>query len=184
MYCILYYEYVGDTNYHTMEVRHMSIKRDAILVPGTRICGRYKGKEYLATIVQYQGAAYIHCDDAPLSTTGSVEVGGQRYFKSLSGAAAGVAGLGRNGPSGWDFWSISSEPDRSPSAPQTAPAPPPAPSKGFKAISRMKPSMQVRLEDGQVRYWCSSCCDAFFFPEGSLPEQCPEGHEATTKADF
>ena len=65
------------------------------LAVGTRLVAKYKGKDYLATVVE-DGAGKMHI---------RLEEG--RAYKSLS--AAGSAIMGGQACNGWRFWSVEKE---------------------------------------------------------------------------
>ena len=65
------------------------------LAVGTRLVGRYKGKEYSATVVEAEGGRVrFRLEDG-------------REFKSLS--AAGSAVVEGHACNGWRFWSLMAE---------------------------------------------------------------------------
>lgn len=116
------------------------------------------------------------------------ELDGGTIHKSLS--AAGSAVMGGTACNGWRFWTRESE--RQAKAEPTAMAEEPAPTKTRKAaaqrsrvvkvIRRMK--VQLGVEQGKVKYFCSSCQKPFVVDEGAEVTACPAGHAAEQLDDL
>ncbi len=72
---------------------------------------------------------------------------------------------------GWRFWSLASE----------VSAKPVKPAEGRKGKPKGNSMLQVLpdqtgVAEGQIRYFCSGCADAFDLPADQTPTTCPDGH--------
>ncbi len=149
---------------------------------GQTLVGKYKGEEHTCEVVEYEERLYF------VLPKGEV-------FRSPSAAGKAVTGTATNG---YRFWSV---PEKAPGGQQarqkaardlvaatTADAAPSTTGKAdsgngaarsTKLIERAK--SQKDIPEGQVRYFCSSCMQAFIAEDagrGKVPERCPQGHPA------
>ncbi len=147
---------------------------------GLTLVGRYKGDGFSCEVVEHDERLYF------VLPKGEV-------FRSPSAAGSAITGTATNG---YRFWSI---PDKAPSgqpsrqraaqeavaatAADAAPSPASGAdsangaSKPAKLIERAK--SQKDVPEGQTRYFCSSCMQAFIAEDagrGKAPERCPQGH--------
>lgn len=144
---------------------------------GQELVAPYKGETYKAKVEEVDGKAQV------VITTGNAYARQGTIFTSLS--AAGQALTQKKACQGPRFWRLSDRgsngaelvkkatkagaPARKPAEPKTEkPA-------GFKNISRTP--NQKGVEEGQTRWFCSSCMHSFVSGETS-PQNCPEGHAA------
>ena len=131
------------------------------LAVGTKLAVRYKKQLYTAEVVQGEDGIRYRLADG-------------REFKSPSGAGAAIKGSGKT-CDGWKFWSLA-EGEQSAGEPiakeSKAKADKPAKPKTVKNLRKLP----TRAKDGNERWFCSCCQAGFAVPEGTEPEQCPEGH--------
>ena len=127
----------------------MSIE-DRNLATGTKLIGRYKGKEYTAEVVETEAGLRYRLEDG-------------RGFKSPS--SAGSAVMGGSACNGWRFWSVAGSEGAKPK--KTA-------KKTEKKNGNPGSGLIERMEDG--RFFCSACQEAFEVPKGVEPQGCPKGH--------
>jgi len=134
------------------------------LKAGTRVVARYKGQDYSAEVVETSdGIRY--------------KLGDGREFKSLS--SAGSAVMGGTACNGWRFWTVAGEEGaKKPKAKVDLGASIRAKSK--KPAAEKAPGFE-RLPDegvpeGQAKFFCNSCMDAFTAPAAIEPIGCPKGH--------
>jgi hypothetical protein len=79
--------------------------------------------------------------------------------------------LGGKACNGWKFWSLAGEIE-------TTPAKAKKPSKTkLVTFERMDDAA-----DGQARFYCTACADAFVAPADITPIGCPKGHTADEQA--
>ena len=132
------------------------------LEAGTRLAARYKGREHsVLVLIDDQGKPGYEPDDATI-------------HKSLS--AAGSAVMGGQACNGWRFWSLA---DELPAAKTTAEE------KGRKPVKliRCVPN-QKGVDDGQVKWFCSSCMKSFLTETADEPDTCPQGHPKLADDDL
>ena len=123
------------------------------LKAGTKLVARYKGKEHSAEVVKTADGVRYRLENG-------------REFKSPS--SAGSAVMGGAACNGWRFWSLAGEAARAAKK---------APAKKRKNGLTIKPmDDQSDAPEGQVRFWCSACMDAFAAPSGVERLACPKGH--------
>ena len=150
---------------------------------GLTLVGKYKGEQYTCEVVEH--------DERLCFVLPKGEV-----FKSPSAAGKAITGTATNG---YRFWSI---PDEAPSGQQgrqkaareavaavTADEAPSTANGAGRANGAAKPGKLIQraksqkgVPDGQVRYFCSSCMEAFEAEDagrGKVPDTCPHGHPAT-----
>ena len=128
---------------------------------GTRLTGRYKKATYMVEVVETGEGKRIRLEDG-------------REYKSLS--AAGSAIMGGKAVNGWRFWSLESEGAAQAGQEQTE-----RPNGKERKPPALRPmSSQEGVPNGQTRWWCEACCDAFLAPASITPVGCPQGHSAKT----
>ena len=131
---------------------------------GTRLTGRYKKATYTVEVVETGEGKRFRLED------------GQEY-KSLS--AAGSAIMGGKAVNGWRFWSLEGEAPVQPAGAPTEPEGRPN-GKERKPPALRPMASQDGVPNGQKRWWCMACCDAFLAPASITPVGCPQGHSAKT----
>jgi hypothetical protein len=143
----------------------MAITNREALAGGQTLVARYKGKTHTVLVKE---------DDGTLT----FEVGGTTY-KSLS--SAGSAVMGGTACNGWRFWSFEGDApparEKKPEAEKGTKAAKP------KALKNLK-KLPTKAKDGNERWFCSCCQAGFAVPEGTEPEQCPEGHPMTVEDEL
>ncbi len=127
----------------------MSIE-DRNLAVGTKLVGRYKGKEYTAEVVETEEGVRYRLEDG-------------RELKSPS--SAGSAVMGGSACNGWRFWSLAGSEEAKPKKATRKPS---------KSNGNPGNGLIRRMDDG--RYFCSACQEAFEAPKGVEPQGCPKGH--------
>ena len=125
------------------------------LEPGTKLAARYKGETHTAEVVQTEDGIRYRTADGEL-------------FKSPSKAGSHVMkGVACNG---WRFWSLAEElPEKKERTQETK-----AKGKQVKLIRRVP--NQKGVDEGQMKWFCSSCMKSFVTDTTDEPETCPEGH--------
>ena len=131
---------------------------------GTRLTGRYKKATYMVEVVETGEGKRIRLEDG-------------REYKSLS--AAGSAIMGGKAVNGWRFWSLGGKTPVQPTGAPTEPEERPN-GKERKPPALRPMSSQEGVPNGQTRWWCEACCDAFLAPTSITPVGCPQGHSAET----
>jgi hypothetical protein len=136
---------------------------DRNLPVGTRIWANYKKARYVCTVEAGEeegGLAFVLED-------------GSRH---KSPSAAGSKVMGGKAVNGWRFWTVEGD------AP-AAPAPEAKPERKARGSRKNKPSKtitkmadQTGAAEGQTRFFCSACMDAFAVEGTEEPEACPKGH--------
>lgn len=144
---------------------------------GQELVAPYKGETYNARVEEVDGKAQV------VITKGNAHARQGMIFTSLS--AAGQALTQKKACQGPRFWHLNDrgsngaalvEKATKVGAPARKPAEPKAKKPdGFKNISRTP--NQKGVEEGQTRWFCSSCMRSFVSEEAS-PQSCPEGHAA------
>jgi len=135
------------------------------LKAGTKLVARYKGEDYTAEVVKTAEGIRYRLDDG-------------REFKSPS--SAGSAVMGGAACNGWRFWSLTGEETKAPKAEKAKAQK--APPKAAKRASKNGNGLIERLPDeeglpeGQAKFFCSGCMDAFLAPADIEPTGCPQGH--------
>ncbi len=141
----------------------MAIENRDALAGGQKLVARYKGEIHTVLVVEGENGL-------------TFEVGGKTY-KSLS--SAGSAVMGGTACNGWRFWSFEGEApparEKKAKAEKTARKP--------KALKNLK-KLPTKAKDGKERWFCSCCQAGFEVPEGTEPEQCPEGHPVTVEDEL
>ena len=133
---------------------------------GTRLVATYKKQRYVCTVEanpEGEGVVFKLED-------------GKRY-KSPSAAAVAVTKVAQNG---WRYWSLEGE---APAATEPAEAEKPAKAKARGRKLLYKPPNQKSTPEGQTKFFCSACCDAFLAAAGETPQVCPKGHAQATLED-
>lgn len=140
----------------------MSIE-DRNLKTGTKLVATYKKQEFTCTVKGTKDGLRFVLDDG-------------REFKSPS--SAGSAVMDGSACNGWRFWTpasgsakIGPKGDAKTKAKKA-----PARKKAHPAFAPMDD--QTGATEGNVRYFCSACMDAFDAPDGVQPTGCPDGHPA------
>jgi hypothetical protein len=144
---------------------------DRNLTAGTRLVATYKGKAYVCVVEgEENGLAFV--------------LDGQRY-KSASSVAMAV--MGGKAVNGWRFWSLeggssstaATEKKQHSDGKRSGRAKTKAKERG-KPIARLitPHANQEDLAEGEVRYWCMACQDAFTGFGSETPERCPQGHSS------
>lgn len=171
---------------------------DRNLTAGTELAARYKGEIYSCTVIAAQdgGVAYRLHDftkdnDAIVRSDGAhIDLG--------TPSAAGTAVLNGQACNGWRFWSLKDElaapkepKVKTPKAAREPRVPKPKVvrepkvrtprvKKGATAKSSavfFKTEKQTNVPEGQERWWCNACADAFYLPLNSAePDACAKGH--------
>jgi len=128
---------------------------------GTRLEANYKKVRYVCTVeANEDGKLAFVLED------------GKRFTSPSSAASAIIKGAAN----GWRFWSLEGAAPVPKAATATkAPRTPRAEKNGPHKIIRPLDN-QEDVPEGQVRYWCDACMDAFLGFAGQEPEQCPNGH--------
>ena len=138
----------------------MAVEKQEFTV-GTRLVGRYKKATYTVEVVETGEGKRFRLEDG-------------RESKSLS--AAGSAIMGGKAVNGWRFWSLESEGAAQAGQEQTE-----RPNGKEQKPPALRPtSSQEGVPNGQKRWWCMACCDAFLAPASITPVGCPQGHSAKT----
>lgn len=140
------------------------------LTPGQTLVARYKGTEYRCQVQQNRDGKLVFV--FPDGTA----------HKSPS--AAGSAVMGGISCNGLRFWSLEGTlaPARTPKETPAEPVKGPKAAKPTASKARKPSSLFKRLKnqegvpDGQTRWFCSACMDAFDAPTGETPTTCPQGH--------
>ena len=132
------------------------------LEPGTKLAARYKGETYTAEVVQTEDGIRYQTADGEL-------------FKSPSKAGSHVMnGVACNG---WRFWSLEGElPQKKERTKETK-----AQGKQVKLIKRVP--NQKGVDEGQMKWFCSSCMKSFVTDTTDEPGACPEGHPKLGEAE-
>ena len=148
---------------------------------GLTLVGKYKGELHTCEVVERDERLYFVRPDG-------------QCFTSPSSVGKAVTGTATNG---YRFWSV---PEQAPSgqpgrqkaardalATMTADAAPRTASGAGSANGAARPARLIQraksqedVPEGLVRYFCSSCMNAFVADDagrGEVPERCPEGHE-------
>ncbi|MDO8615028.1 MAG: hypothetical protein Q7T33_04760 [Dehalococcoidia bacterium] len=137
------------------------------LKPGTKLVARYKDQDYSAEVVEIEEGIRYRLEDG-------------REFKSPS--SAGSAVMGGTACNGWSFWSVAGEEAKAPEAKAPTAKAQKAPAKAAKRIGKNGNGLIERLPDeeglpeGQAKFFCSGCMDAFLAPADIEPIGCPQGH--------
>ena len=135
------------------------------LTPGTILSANYKKQVYTCTLVQ--------TDEGP-----RYELQTGKRFKSPS--AAGSAVMNGTACNGWSFWSrVGAEGLGEPPAPTEKEGPkasrkPTTKPRLFQQVKKAR--KQDGVPEGETRWHCSACMDAFLAPAATTPESCPNGH--------
>jgi hypothetical protein len=138
---------------------------------GTRLVANYKKARYVCTVEAGEeegGLAFVLED-------------GSRH---KSPSAAGSKVMGGKAVNGWRFWTVEGDapagsvvadldallkeagkPERKPRGRKNKPS---------KTITKM--ADQAGAAEGQMRFFCSACMDAFAVDGKDEPEACPKGH--------
>jgi site-specific recombinase XerD len=153
---------------------------------GLTLVAKYKGEQHTCEVVEQDGRLYFVLADGRLS-------------RSPSAAGKAVTGTATNG---YRFWSI---PEKAPSgkrgrqkaareavAAMAAEVEPSQADGVPRANGATRPPRLIQraqsqedVADGLVRYFCSSCMEAFEAEDagrGDVPERCPQGHPAADAA--
>jgi hypothetical protein len=144
---------------------------------GTRLEANYKKVRYVCTVEAGEdGKLAFVLED------------GKRFTSPSSAASAIIKGAAN----GWRFWSLEGAAPVPKAA--TATKAPRTRTKADSAEPKPKATRRSRAEkngphkiirpldnqedvpEGQVRYWCDACMDAFLGFAGQEPNQCPTGH--------
>jgi hypothetical protein len=140
------------------------------LPAGTVLTATYKKQPHRARVL---------IDDAGKP---GYELDGATIFKSLS--AAGSAVMGGVACNGWRFWSVEGEePEHRPSAPKGTRGAQEAVAAAVQKAIRQARLRQIRklpnqkgTPEGQTKFFCSACQQAFLLASPDVPEACPAGH--------
>lgn len=126
------------------------------LEAGTRLAARYKGETHtVLVLLDHEGKP-------------GYELDGGTIYRSLS--AAGSAIMKGQACNGWRFWSLEANLAEKPAnEPKAAKA-----TKSVKLIRKLP--NQKGVDEGQTRYFCSSCMASFLTDAMDEPEFCPKGH--------
>jgi len=130
---------------------------DRDLKAGTLLAARFKGKMYVADVVETEDGIRYQYE-------------GENY-KSLSSAGKAITNGSING---WRFWSLADK-DGEPADRKKPKAGEPS-SKSKMVVQFRKLPNQKGVPEGEVKYHCSACQKSFLAPAGDPPEACPEGH--------
>jgi hypothetical protein len=137
----------------------MSIE-DRNLKAGQRLVATYKKQDYACTVKSTKDGLRFALDDGT-------------EYKSPS--SAGSAVMGGSACNGWRFWTPASEAKK---AAATKAETKKAPAKKKAKLTFAPMDDQAGASDGNVRFFCSGCQDAFEAPKGVTPVGCPQGHPA------
>lgn len=153
-----------------------SLGKDWIIENGSRFTAAYKGQTFHATATVADGSTTFRIDGIPGVA-----------FATLSGAGKHITGSAVNG---FRFWVQGEERviGRTPKAEGTtatteggdaAEAKPKA--EKPKRVAKPKPIIyraksQKNCPEGQERWYCNACAEAFYVPTDAAPESCPKGH--------
>lgn len=159
---------------------------DRNVTPGAVFTATYKGATYTAEAKGHEDG-----------TVRFVLADGTEH-KSLSSAGKHV--MGGIACNGWRFWSpVGSQPAQAkahgPRATKAEKASVPAPTApkaskpkratGTRRVRQVKPTRsQANCPEGQKRWFCSACMDAFCSPIDEDVKACPAGHEAVVDDDL
>ena len=132
------------------------------LEAGTKLAARYKGREHSVLVL---------IDDAGKP---GYELDNVTIYQSLS--AAGSAVMGGQACNGWRFWSLADDLPAAKATPEK---------KGKKPVKliRRVPN-QKGVDDGQVKWFCSSCMKSFLTEATDEPDTCPQGHPKLADDDL
>ena len=145
---------------------------DRDLKAGTLLAARFKGKMYIADVVETEDGIRYRLDG--------------KEYRSPSSLGTAVTKKACNG---WAFWSVDTseppeaepstgaasepeEPEEQPNVVVDEEPAAPAPTGSFKRVPN-----QRGVDEGQVRLYCDTCRNSFIVPERKNPETCPMGHQ-------
>ena len=136
----------------------MSIE-DRNLKTGTKLVAKYKGREHTCIVKGTKDGLRFGLEDGT-------------EYKSPS--SAGSAVMGGSACNGWRFWTPASEAKKAAAYKADVKK---------AAKKKVKPTFapmddQAGASEGNVRFFCSGCQDAFEAPAGVQPIGCPQGHKA------
>ena len=125
------------------------------LEAGAKLAARFKGKMYIADVVETEDGIRYRLDG--------------KDYRSLSSAGKAITNGSVNG---WRFWSLADKDGE-----RTDRKKPKEPATKSKMVVQIRKIPNQRgVPDGEVKYHCSACQKSFLAPKGGPPEDCPEGH--------